>query len=99
MGKVKSKGTITSDMLQRIDNMDENNDFNPYKAVKKTHTNIGELFNDADYAIEDDDVGIVIDTEEIDKAKRASTIKACVIGFIMVIILSMLGYLLVISMS
>jgi hypothetical protein len=51
IGKRKSpnKGTLNSELMQRIDNMDDKMDFDPYQAIKRTTMETDELFNDDTY--------------------------------------------------
>lgn len=51
IGKRKSpnKGTLNSELMQRIDNMDDKLDFDPYQAIKRTTMETDELFNDTTY--------------------------------------------------
>lgn len=42
-------GTLNTELLQRIDNMEDKHDYNPYQAVKRTNMNTTDLFDDSDY--------------------------------------------------
>lgn len=83
MGNVKktsNKGTLSSDLLQRIDNMEENKDYNPYQSLRRTNIKDSELFNENDYEIKEDEDTILMDEDKARKDKRNGTIIALVVG-------------------
>lgn len=49
------KGVINEELLQRIDKMNDNKEFDPYASIKRTTILQEELFNNDDYELEDDD--------------------------------------------
>ena len=55
--KPTNVGALNSEVMQRIDNMDDALDYNPYQATKRTTMETDELFDDNEYeaALEEDE--------------------------------------------
>lgn len=90
---IKNNGIISKDLLQRIDSINDDKEYDPYKALKRTTVSSKELFNESDYEIQDDDV-ILRDEEKVKKEKRTSLIIGLIV---MVLMLSVLGGLVYIA--
>lgn len=90
LGKRKSphKGTLNSELMQRIDNMDDLHDYNPYQAIKKTTMGTDELFNDENYDNEEDE-------EYAEKASASKVIVGILLGLITIGILGAIIFFLI----
>lgn len=77
--KAPNKGTLNSELVQRIDNMDDMSDYNPYQAIKRTTIDTEELFSDENYTTEDED------SDEI-HVSAGKVIAGIVIGILAVLI-------------
>lgn len=90
LGKRKSphKGTLNSELMQRIDNMDDLHDYNPYQAIKKTTMGTDELFNDENYDNEEDE-------EYTEKASASKVIVGILLGLITIGILGAIIFFLI----
>ncbi len=54
-GGNQKNGVINSELLQRIDKMDDNKDYDPYASIKRTTISQEELFSSEDYELDEDD--------------------------------------------
>ena len=52
---MKRKGIITDDILNKIDILNENESYNPYKAIRKNKIDESKLFNKDNYNVDDED--------------------------------------------
>ena len=89
----RHKGLISRELLQRIDNIDDEKDFDPYKALKKNAVKNTELFNAGDYEIQEDDI-ILQDKGKVRKQKIINIITALIVGLIVTGIVGGLLYIL-----
>ena len=78
-------GTLNKELLQRIDNMDSEEDFNPYKAIKRTNISTKEMFNDLDYKVSDTDS----DTDDGNE-KTNEIIVIVILGAILCVVVALL---------
>lgn len=91
LGKKKSprEGALNSELMQRIDNMDDMHDYNPYQAIRKTTIGTDELFNDDNYDNEEDN------DENLDTISAGKVITGIVIGILAVGIIGAIIFFLI----
>lgn len=74
MRKNPRNGALNSELMQRIDNMKDSLDYDPYKPVKKKNLSNKELFNEEDY--------VDVDKEDEEMANRSLAISLFFIGLV-----------------
>lgn len=83
--KGRNSGMIREDLLQRIDKLNDDVDFDPYKSVKKMSNTSEELFKDEDYLTEEDKLGI--EQMNVSGVNRETVITTVVIVIAIVIVI------------
>ena len=87
----KKSGTISTELLMRIDNMDDDKDYDPYQPLKRTTLSNDELFHSDDYVIQEDDL-ILKDGDKVKRDTMIRNILGITIAIVMITILIILGY-------
>ena len=76
----QNRGIINEELIQRLDNMELEHEYDPYQALKKTTVNNEDLFSEEDYSINTDDNFVSYHEEE-----KKSSVKGIVLGIIIAI--------------
>jgi len=83
---------INEYVLQKIDDMNENENYDPYKSLIKSNVSNESLFDDGNYDIQEDDT-VLSDIDDRKSKRIAEIIIISVVGITMLSIIAILGYL------